>query len=291
MGNIVKIFIVIIFYMLLIYIIKNNKRIIEKIEFLKTKKYFKILYKIILLFFCIVFIVYFTFEMKEIIKNIEYAIDTKNTNNLFDEFDKRILEEKNFYNFYMSKNYTQNFNKPYILKGFKHVEGEWNTGFVIEDDLKNQFVWVPISNIEKENVVKLKKKDFIVGANILKEGCFDDNYENFIKSSLENGGFYISRYEVGIDHETLVSKANKKLLTGINKKEVENKIEKMYVNTDFNCELVNGYAYDSTIEWLTNNNNIEVFNIDTNKEVLTGRNSTKNIYDIFDNIFEFTRRV
>ena len=76
--------------------------------------------------------------------------------------------------------------------------GEWNTGFIIQDENENQFVWIPVSNKDIIGTQKLLKKDFKIGPIISKETCLDDNYEAFIESALENGGFYISRYEIGI---------------------------------------------------------------------------------------------
>ena len=190
----------------------------------------------------------------------------------------------------MSKEYDENFKTPYIFEGFDHVEGEWNTGFVIEDKDKNQFVWIPVYNVEKTDVVALAKKDFVIMPNIPKENCLDEECKKFIKSALENGGFYISRYEIGIDGENIVSKKGKKLLTNITKEETLEKIKNMYKNEEFSCDLINGYAYDTTIKWLTLESQPQIADIDTSVYVLTGRNANKNVFDLFDNVFEYTRR-
>ena len=57
--------------------------------------------------------------------------------------------------------------RTYIFEDFSYVEGEWNTGFVIEDKDKNQYVWVPCSNIENIDVPKLEKI-FILASDGLK---------------------------------------------------------------------------------------------------------------------------
>ena len=157
--------------------------------------------------------------------------------------------------------------------------GEWNTGFIIEDESGNQYVWVP--------TLKLVKKDFIVNANIQKEYCLDDNYEEFMKSVISNGGFYISRYESGVEEGKVVFKANMPLLQNVTKNEVTQKIKAMYEEEEFTCELINGYAYDTVIEWLKSDSEIEVFDIDVDL-ALTGRNANKNIFDLFDNVLEYT---
>ena len=35
------------------------------------------------------------------------------------------------------------YDEPYIPEGFTYTKGSWNTGYVITDELGNQFVWVP----------------------------------------------------------------------------------------------------------------------------------------------------
>ena len=168
------------------------------------------------------------------------------------------------------------------------LSGEWNNGFVVEDENGNQYVWVPVTNKEVLGVPKLEKRDLKEEPLIEKEYCFDNSYEEFIISSLENGGFYISRYEIGKDGENIVSKPNKELLQNLTRKETMKKIEEMYTNKNFTCELINGYAYDTLLKWLMDNNNIDIFKIDIESEVLTGRNSCYRIFDIFDNIMEYT---
>ena len=64
----------------------------------------------------------------------------------------------------------------------------------------------------------------------------------------------------------------------------------MYSYNDFSCELINGYAYDTTIEWLMKDNNIDTYFIG-DSIVYTGRNQVKNVYDMFDNVFEYTSEI
>ena len=94
----------------------------------------------------------------------------------------------------------------------------------------------------------------------------------------------------GIDNGNIVSKPNKTLALNLTKDQIVQKINNFYNTDDFNYELVNGYAYDTTIEWLRKDNEILTSKIDINSKVLTGRNSIKNIFDIFDDVYELTRR-
>ena len=282
MYNILKVIAIILSISIFIYIVKNKKELIEI-------KFFKIILRI--LYVCLIIVAFFCIykQITQIKDSLAFFKEAKKNNIFFDSYDKKIEEQNNYYNFCINKDYEKSYDAPYILNGFKHTVGEWNEGFVIEDKTGNEFVWIPISNKEYINVGKLIKKDFIIDANIEKEYCFDECYEKFIKSALENGGFYVSRYEVGIDGNNIVSKSNKKIYKNFTKREIESKIKKLYVNEEFNCELINGYAYDTTINWLLDSDYIEVFQYDVNKELLTGRNANKNIFDMFDNIFEYTK--
>ena len=284
------VFFIIFLVSILIYIIKNSEELKEIINKIKYNIIYKCLCGAFAIFIIVLGSFYFNKELRKIKENIEYLAVTKKNNEIYNECEKEIVEQNKFYISCMSKVYEEKYSTPYILEGFKYIEGEWYTGFVIEDEKGNQFVWIPVSNKDINNVAKLVKKDFIVDANIQKEYCFDENYGKFIESALENGGFYISRYELGIEENNIVSKKGKKIYKDFIKSQAEEKVKTIYNGKDFNCELINGYAYDTTIDWLNIEENIKTFYFDTNKELFTGRNSIKNIFDMFDNIFEYTRR-
>jgi hypothetical protein len=206
---------------------------------------------------------------------------------MFAEFDKKIEEENLFYKNVINENYiNQNSMNPYIFEGFEYVEGEWNTGFVIQDENKNQFVWVPCTNLKDENILKLEKSNFKSQAEISKDMCADDEYEEFMLSALENGGFYISRYEIGNEENKPVSKENVNVWTSLTRQEAIEISNSMYDN--INSKLINGYAYDTTLSWIEKNNNVSADKVDVRENVYTGRNQYNNIYDFTDNIMEYT---
>ncbi|MBR2290511.1 MAG: hypothetical protein IJ867_08090 [Clostridia bacterium] len=100
-----------------------------------------------------------------------------------------------------------NCKSPYIPEGFGYVEGQWDTGFVIEDEKQNQFVWVPCTNIENQEDIPILQKRIFDDNNKTYFYCYEqEDYEEFIQSSLANGGFYISRFEIGKEGENPVSK-------------------------------------------------------------------------------------
>lgn len=183
-NSIFILLIIILSIFVLIYIIKYNKKIEEEIN--RNSKYSSIINIILIIGLILLCVFYFKSNFAFLKRNINYAKKYRENNKIFLEYDKELEKENDYYKHCISEKYQENFNNPYILDGFKYVEGDWNTGFVIEDENKNQYVWVPISNSEHKDVAKLIKKDFIIDANIQKEYCLDDNYEKFINSALEN---------------------------------------------------------------------------------------------------------
>ncbi len=109
------------------------------------------------------------------------------------------------------------YKNPIIPKGFKSVETEsaswkldqdgnpigWDKGLVIEDDLGNQFVWIPIKDTNnitrKDGFFANKEQNYV---NSCKEA---DNNNSTVesaelyKSIKKYKGFYIARYEAGIE--------------------------------------------------------------------------------------------
>ena len=93
------------------------------------------------------------------------------------------------------------YNSPIVPNGFKKVETDfaswktengipkgWNKGLVIEDENRNQFVWVPV------NVDNINAKD------TYHEGELDTNTQEDLQI-LKYEGFYIGRYEAGLPKE------------------------------------------------------------------------------------------
>lgn len=282
----------IIFISIMIYAVKNFKDLKNVINKIKEKKYFKIIYivTIALLVLGILFFIYNSIQ--KLIFNINTYKWAKNNDVINEYNDNQITKEYAFYKDAIDKNYeNQNPKNPYIPEGFSYVEGEWNTGFVIQDEQENQYVWVPCTNkTERINEVEiLERKNFSVDPFISKDICINEGAENFISSSLENGGFYISRFEIGIEDDKYVSKNGKTILSNITKKEAIDVVNKMKINENLNYELINGYAYDTTLSWIKNtNNNIKVNKFYINENPLTGRESYNNIYDFTDNVLEMT---
>lgn len=84
-----------------------------------------------------------------------------------------------------------------------------------------------------------------------------------------------------------VSKKDVKIWNNINLEEAKQIVNSMYENESFKCEIINGFAYDTTLNWILNDIDINKENIGK-KYDYTGRNSYKNIYDILDENMEIT---
>ena len=121
---------------------------------------------------------------------------------------------------YVSNLPSTEYTEPYLPNGtFSYKEGDLNTGLVIIDSEGNEYVWVEVpksiytisnynvngepssaTDYEKiEKCLKLYAKDYS------DQNCSDTNpvylemYKNMLKSLYENGGFWIGRYEAGLE--------------------------------------------------------------------------------------------
>ena len=139
-------------------------------------------------------------------------------------------------------------DNPYVPDSFTHVTGtEVETGFVIEDESGNQYVWVPVES------------------GILTRNTEDDSqYEesDSTASGLYNSvakyyGFYIARYEASQttfeNTETVASIPDVLPWSSISYSdayEVARDAYNVYGYTGVRTALVNSYAWDSALEWI-----------------------------------------
>lgn len=212
-----------------------------------------------------------------------------NSNKNIIEIDEMIEDEINKYNELISKEYEkQNSMNPYIPNGFQYVDGEWNSGFVIQDDDKNQYVWVPCTNKDNDSIVKLQRINTTFDAFINYNDCNNLKYEDFIESALTYGGFYVSRYELGEKEGKIFSQKDIPIIKDITREKAIELIDSINYS-DLKCEMINGYAYDTIYQWLNCKENINNRDETLNSSlIVSGRNVKKNIYDFEDNVLEYT---
>ena len=99
------------------------------------------------------------------------------------------------------------YNNPIVPEGFKKVETQsasweiengipkgWNNGLVIEDEIGNQFVWVPNYQYSKQEQNKNQ---------------LEEQLKKYNEQIEKYGGFYISRYEAGVSDEMQKNTTNR----------------------------------------------------------------------------------
>lgn len=230
---------------------------------------------------------------------------------------------------------VSNYNNPIVPNGFKKVETEkaswevnekgeingWNNGLVIEDELGNQFVWVPVLDEHKD-------EEYLISNN-------EEEIQFF-----KYGGFYISRYEAGVPEELQaqlkaisnetndvigipVSQKNTKPWNYISYNNANESAKLMYNTENVKSELMSlnkskmiikwlkesGYDTDNSSSW-GNFSDVAyrfsgLYSSDTGKSYqyandllkddniiigtgVTDRNMANNIYDLAGNLREYT---
>ncbi len=172
------------------------------------KKYLYIISAIVLILFLI--------SIGFVVKNTTNK-PNNNSNNVETSSVQELAQNDNGENNDDNSNYY--YKNPIIPQGFKSVETElaswkldeegnpigWNNGLVIEDDMGNQFVWIPVKDVNnikrKDGFYAREEQNYV---NSCKEA--DDNNktiesEELYKSIKKYKGFYIARYEAGIEDE------------------------------------------------------------------------------------------
>ena len=200
----------------------------------------------------------------------------------------------------------------YTNSNYNEIQG-WNDGLVIEDDIGNQFVWVPCTMGTSTDVVTYSK-NFSYPSNyspsdLNTANAFDTTTVDGVKYSaipvrenkqiFDYGGFYVARFEAGLPTETLeqsaelnnvytsipVSKYGSKLWNYIDYNHSYVAAEKMINNTakygKNKSGLITGTQWDTIMQWYEKNN-IPV--LKSNQDWGTYRNKT---YDMSGLYFTF----
>ncbi|MBR2678470.1 MAG: hypothetical protein IKE63_03540 [Bacilli bacterium] len=217
------------------------------------------------------------------------------------------------------------YDKPYIPDGFKIIEKDITKGLVIEDSAGNQYVWIPVDNknvtlsrktfVEKINNVSSKGaiERIYYGEEVLNSAINEykdtkkyykysiDYFKNSVK---KHGGFYVSRYEIGDSSSdefrnsdsksVLVSKKGYVPYNYVSRDEALTLSKKMYKdNENITSTLINSYAWDTLLEYISIKNKNYIFNKTDNKNqdiFKTGESNdvVNNIYDLSGNVSEWT---
>ena len=127
------------------------------------------------------------------------------------------------------------------------------------------------------------------------------NLEEFISTTLANGGYYIARFEASGTTSKITSKYNQTVLTNIKQLNAAKAAREMYGEVKENNELVyasdlvNSYAWDTAIVFIQTYSGKTDYashneSITTKAFTATGKNNDKycNIWDMSGNAFEWT---
>ena len=208
-----------------------------------------------------------------------------------------------------------------IPKGFTYKEGTKDTGLVIQDENKNEFVWVPATEstyIKDTSFYGEKTTDDCTLPNGITDETADvKKYE----------GFYIGRYEAGVpENQTTidgkssstsnieglpVSKKGATVWTSIDYTNAKASAESMINNEYVQTGLLTGKAWDTTCHWIEGSlksinasaslidsryygnysNSLAPANENSGTKRTAGYSdkwSVKNIYDLAGNVCEWT---
>ncbi len=184
---------------------------------------------------------------------------------------------------------------PYMPKGFKEVGGEPDSGYVIEDDFGNQYVWVPVESgkLTRDTMLNTEYEETDSGATAL------------VNSVAQYYGFYIARFEASQFEKdgkiVAATMAGKTPWTAINSLDA---ISYSVASAgDFGYEdcqtaLISSYAWDTTIEWINNkytnyssNTNYGNYSGTVYPSGYTEQDNVNNICDLAGNVREWTTEI
>ena len=195
---------------------------------------------------------------------------------------------------------------PYIPNStFSYKEGDLNTGLVIEDADNNEYVWVEVPTTIYENTdynsngtkKPANAEDYVNIESCLKaytseysdtsysdtNSNFTTQYQAMLKSVYTNGGFWIGRYEAGIDGETprishtdlvdkVTIKQNKFPYNVVTRNEAQTLAEEMNYN-GCTSSLLFGIQWDLVLKY------IETKNATTKENLLSDSTKIGNYYN------------
>ena len=228
-----------------------------------------------------------------------------------------------------NKPYTNN-GTAIIPEGFMIVPGceDVSQGLVISDNPTdteedssnivakgNQFVWIPVINEEEYvrnttyelsevSAMAYTDTDYLPDgiAPTIPDNITDEKEIGLINEEIERdavvskGGFYISRYEAGLEEtDTLVSKKDVTIWNNISQENCKIEAKKFINNKNIKSALCSGIQWDVMMNFLTKKDekyNVSVFDPSRHVGFLanSGKNSLDkvgNIYDLEGNYWEY----
>lgn len=180
---------------------------------------------------------------------------------------------------------------PYMPNGFSYVEGKVETGYTIADSYGNTYVWVPVENGELIRNIDISE-------------CVEiENMVTDFKNSVNQyKGFYIAKYEssaYSINNKNVsATMGDRTPVNNVNYAvayETANNSYKEFNYSDVVTNLINSYAWDTTLAWIDKSNSN--YSTSTNRgnysETINPTGTTEadivnNICDLAGNLEEWT---
>lgn len=213
-----------------------------------------------------------------------------------------------------NENYQdKNGDKAIIPAGFKILPGAEtiSDGLVIQDENQNEFVWVPVTN----ELQYTRNKDYAnkdISSVVYTDTGYlpeeiqpatedrsSNNEEKEKQIVLNAGGFYISRFEAGIENDKLVSKKDATVWKNISQANAKSEAKTFIDNDNVKSSLCSGIQWDVTMSFVNekldvNGNYFSVtsYSEERHKNVVetSGKNEKDkvcNIYDLEGNCNEY----
>lgn len=206
---------------------------------------------------------------------------------------------------------------PYIPDGFTYIEGEPETGYIIEDENQNQFVWIPVIDFTRYDFdmdIKVDDDDPIqrifYGEGRRESVIYGGEYDirEFKASVAKYSGFYISRFEIGDGQAeyprgrgssaigktgTPVSKAGVYPYTFVTRDEALEICNTFIRDERTKSTLASSYAWDMTMQHLgCDKSELSAKNSNTTRKdpdkTGEGNDAVKGIMDLAGNVSEWT---
>ena len=183
----------------------------------------------------------------------------------------------------------------------------------------NQFVWIPVAEGEYEREFSYPSYYNGQFSNNTPEGStFTDTgylpegitvttndaegYEKAEREAvMEYNGFYIGRYEAGVDGTTVISKQNATVYTSKTQTEFKEIAKTMYTGNNVKSAMSSGIQWDMVMKFVDGKNDVtgeKIFNVrkcDETRHTVSGateagkniNDKVQNIYDLEGNCFEY----